>query len=186
MDIPKFYNMNSHHHLYNRGVNRGTIFFEDKDYTYFLRKMKEDKEKYSIMINCYCLLPNHFHLFVKQLTKEHPISKFTGNLTNAYTKGTNKKYGRTGVLFQGRTKNKLIISEDYFIWLCKYILNNPVKAGLANQPEGWEYSSAKEYFGLATMNLTDKDEMLKRFNSIDEFVSFIKTAKVKFDYSLLF
>jgi len=185
MDIPKFYNMNSHHHLFNRGVNRDTIFFEDKDYTYFLRKMKEYKEKYSIMINCYCLLPNHFHLFVKQLTNEYPMSKFTGNLTNAYTKGTNKKYGRTGVLFEGRTKNKLIVSEDHFIWLC-YILNNPVKAGLANQPEEWEYSSAKEYFGLATMNLTDKDEMLKRFNSIDEFVSFIKTEKVKFDYSLLF
>ena len=186
MDTPKFYNMNSYHHLYNRGVNRDTIFFEDKDYAYFLRKMKEYKEKYSVMINCYCLLPNHFHLFVKQLTNVHPIGKFIGNLTNAYTKGTNKKYGRTGVLFQGRTKGKLIADEDYFIWLSKYILNNPVKARLVNQPEEWKYSSAKEYFELTNSNLTDKDEILKRFDTIDEFVSFIKTEKVKFDYSLLF
>ncbi len=178
--------MNSYHHLYNRGVNKGAIFFEDKDYKYFLRKAKEYKQKYSITIICYCLSPNHFHLFVKQLTNEYTIGKFIGNLTNAYTKGTNKKYDRTGVLLQGRSKSKLITDENYFIWLCKYILNNPIKAGLVNQPEEWEYSSAKEYFGLTNSGITDKDEMLKRFDSIDEFVSFIKTEKVKFDYSLLF
>ena len=125
-------------------------------------------------------------MFVKQLTNEYTIGKFIGNLTNAYTKGTNKKYDRTGVLLQCCSKSKLITDENYFIWLCKYILNNPIKAGLVNQPGEWEYSSAKEYFGLTNSGITDKDEMLKRFDSIDEFVSFIKTEKVKFDYSLLF
>ena len=54
MDIPKFYNMNSYHHLYNRGVNKDTIFFEDKDYKYFLRKAKEYKAK--ILNHNYLLL----------------------------------------------------------------------------------------------------------------------------------
>ena len=186
MDTPKFYNMNSYHHLYNRGVNKETIFFEDNDYKYFLRKMKEYKEKYSIRINCFCLLPNHFHLFAKQLTIEYTIGKFIGDLINAYTRGTNKKYGRTGVLFEGKTKSKLIVNESYFIWLCKYILNNPVKAGLVNQPEEWEYSSAREYIDSANVNLTDIKEILSRYKSIDEFISFIKTGEIKFDYELLF
>jgi len=186
MEIPKFYNMNSFHHLYNRGVNKNKIFFEDNDYIYFLRKMKEYKEKYFIKIMCFCLLPNHFHLFVRQMTSTHTIGKFVGDLTNAYTRGTNKKYGRDGVLFQGRTKSKLIIEESYFLWLCKYILNNPVKAGLVKQPEEWSYSSAKDYFELSELCITDTEEMLTRFKCIEEFISFIKTEKAKFDYSLLF
>lgn len=186
MNTPKFYNKNSYHHLYNRGANKNAIFFEDSDYRYFLRKLKEYKEKYSIGINCFCLLPNHFHLFAKQMTNNHTIGKFISDLTNAYTRGTNKKYNRTGVLFEGKTKSKWIADESYFLWLCKYILNNPVKANLVNQPEEWEYSSAKEYFDLPTQNLTDKVEMLNKFNSIDEFISFIKEEKMKFDYSLLF
>ncbi|OGU76923.1 MAG: hypothetical protein A2V93_00365 [Ignavibacteria bacterium RBG_16_34_14] len=186
MYVPKFYNMNSYHHLYNRGVNKGTIFFDDNDYKYFLRKMKEYKEKYSVRINCFCLLPNHFHFFTKQLTNDHTIGKFVGDLTNAYTRRTNKKYDRIGVLFEGKTKSKLISDESYFIWLCKYILNNPVKAGLVNQPEEWEYSSAKEYFNPFIMNLTNTKEILSRFKSIDEFKSFIKIEEVRFSYSLLF
>jgi len=186
MEIPKFYNINSYHHLYNRGVKRDKIFLDDSDYKYFIRKMKEYRTKYLIEVICFCLLPNHFHLFVKQLTNEYTIGKFIGDLTNAYTRGTNKKYGRLGVIFESKTKSKLITDETYFIWLCKYILNNPVKAGLAIKPEGWEYSSANEYFGMTSLNITDKKEMLKRFNSIEEFTSFIKIKEVEFDYSLFF
>lgn len=184
--FPKHYNMNSYHHLYNRGVNKETIFFEDNDYKYFFRKMKEYKEKYLIGIICFCLLPDHFHLFVKQTTNKYTIGKFIGDLTNAYTRGTNKKYNRTGVLLEGKTKSKLLTDENYFVWLCKYILNNPVNAALVKQPEQWEYSSAKESFGLANVGIVDTKEILKRFNSVTEFITFIKTEEIKFDYSLLF
>ena len=186
MDIPKYYNMNSYHHLYNRGVNKETMFFEDNDYKYFLRRMKEYKEKYLIRVICFCLLPNHFHLFVKQLTNKYTVGKFIGDLTNAYTRGTNKKYDRTGVLFEGTTKSKPITNENYFIWLCKYIINNPIKAGLVKQSEQWEYSSFKEFIGITNTNIVDKKEILSRFNSVAEFTTFIKTEEVKFDYSLLF
>ena len=186
MEKQKAYYKNTYHHLYNRGVNKATVFFEDSDYKYFLRKMKEYKEKYFIQIICYCLLPNHFHLFTKQLTDEHTPGKLIGDLTNAYTKGTNKKYDRTGVLFQGKTKSKLIDDESYFVWLCKYILNNPVEAGLVKQVEDWNYSSAKEYINIIPTDLTDTDEILSRFDSIDSFKSFIMNKQEKFDYSKLF
>lgn len=186
MDLPKFYNMNSSHHLYNRGVNKDKIFFDDNDYRFFIKKMKEYKEKHFIKIICFCLLPNHFHLFVKQLTIEHTIGKFIGDLTNAYTKGINKKYGRTGVLLEGRTKSKIITDETYFLWLCKYILLNPVNARLVSQPEEWNYSSAKEYFGSIDSNITDTEEILNKFNSAKDFVEFIKNERTNFDYSILF
>ncbi len=178
--------MNSYHHLYNRGVNRKRIFYDNNDYKYFLKKLGEYKDKYSVRIICYCLLPNHFHLFIKQLTVENSIGKFIGTLTNSYTKAFNKKYDRTGILFEGRTKNKPIINEDYFLWLCKYILKNPVDAGLTKSPEDWKYSSAQEYFNLDEPDITYTKEILDRFNSKKEFIGFINYDKRQFDYSLLF
>lgn len=186
MDTPKFYFINTFHHLYNRGVNKNIIFFEDHDYLYFLKKIKKYKETYYINIISHCIMPNHFHLFVKQTTNKFTIGKFIGDLTNAFTKGINKKYDRAGVLFEGKTKSKLVTDEKYFKWLCKYILNNPVRAGLVSNPEDWKYSSAKKYFGLTDDDLTDTEEIKNRFNSINDLISFIKAEEKKFDYSIFF
>lgn len=181
-----FYYKNTFHHLYNRGVERNKIFLDEGDYQYFLKKLRKYKEECSINMNCYCLLPNHFHLFVKQMTDDFPIGRFISNLTNSYTKGINKKYGRAGVLFEGRTSNRLITDDDYFWELCKYILTNPVKAGLVNKPEDWKYSSARKYFGIAEDFFTDEKEILNKFKSPNEFISFINEKGKAFDYSLLF
>lgn len=186
MEKPKKYYANTYHHLYNRGANRSNIFFDDNDYQYFLRKVNKYKEKYSINILCYCLLPNHFHLFAKQLTNDFTVGKFVGDLANSFTKGMNKKYNRNGTLFQGKTKSKLVDDESYFIWLCKYILNNPVKAELVAKPENWKYSSAKKYFEIAEENISDINEIKNRFKSIDTLKQFIKMEEKKFDYSVLF
>ena len=186
MQKQKNYFINTYHHLYNRGANRNKIFFGNTDYENFLQKLKRYKDKYMIQINCYCLLPNHFHLFVKQLTKEYSIGKFIGDLTNSYTRTVNIKYERSGVLFEGKTKSKIINDESYFLWLCKYILNNPVKALLVKKPEDWQYSSAKEYFGEKDVEYTSTFDILNRFNNIESFKDFINQDTNKFDYSILF
>ena len=186
MDNLKFNYRNTYHHLYNRGIDRNAIFFEEYDYQYFLRKTRECKEKYSVNVNCYCLLPNHFHLFVKQLKNEFSVGRFIGTLTNSYTKGINKKYGRTGMLFEGRTKNKLITDDKYFLFLCKYIINNPVNAGLVKNPEDWKYSSAGKYFDISEDNITDEKEIIEMFKSTDDFVSFVNKKEIVFDYSQIF
>ena len=186
MQKPKNYFINTYHHLYNRGANRNVVFFGNSDYENFLRSLKRYKDKYMIQINCYCLLPNHFHLFVKQLTEEFTIGKFIGDLTNAYTRTINIKYNSSGVLFEGKTKSKLINDESYFLWLCKYILNNPVKVLLVKKPEEWQYSSAKEYFGYKDSEYTYTLEMLSRFSDLNSFKSFINQEENGFDYSNLF
>jgi REP element-mobilizing transposase RayT len=110
-------------------------------------------------------MPNHFHLFVKQTTHDYTIGKYIGDLQNSYTKYINKKYERSGVLFQGPAKTKIIENEDYFIWLFKYILENPCRANFVKYISDWEYSSARDYLGLRKGRLNDMEEISGRFSS---------------------
>jgi putative transposase len=175
------YHKNNYYHLYNRGVHKNKIFFERNDYLFFLRKLKLYKSKYFISIICYCLMPNHFHLFVKQNTTKYTIGKFIGDTTNSYTKTINKKYNLSGVLFQGPTKNKHIDKQEYFIWLCKYILLNPVHSNLVQKAENWEFSCIKDFYGLRKGTLINKKEIIKNFSSTNDFKKFIEEPVDKYD-----
>lgn len=185
MDKPRNFNKNTFHHLYNRGAFQQKIFFEKNDYEYFLRKLKEYKNKHAIKILSYCLMPNHFHLFVNQTTEEQTISKFISGLTNSFTKGINNKYNRTGVLFDGKTKSKLIDDDSYFKWVIKYILENPVKAKIVYRYNEYNFSSAKEMVDNIKTGITDVNELLTYFDSIESFKDFMRDEKQKSDYELL-
>jgi putative transposase len=172
MDSPRYFQEDTYHHLYNRGANKAKIFFDKNDYYYFLKKLKKYNQKYSIEILCYCLMINHFHIFVRQTTQEKSIGNFVGDLTNSYTKTINKKYKRTGVIFEGKTKNKIIYDEDAFTVLAKYILLNPVRAKLVAKFEDWEFSSANELLNGNEDQLTD-DTILRYFKSVQDFKNYI-------------
>ncbi|MGB8316671.1 MAG: transposase [Ignavibacteriaceae bacterium] len=168
MNPPRFFQEDTYHHLYNRGVNRGEIFFDLNDYLFFQRRLLKYKLKYSIKVLCYCLMPNHFHLFVWQTLKDKPLSKFISDLINSYTKSINKKYKRSGVLFESETKNKIIYDEKTYPALVKYILMNPVRANLCRTSEEYEFSSAKEIMKLTPYNITD-EIISNYFESIEKF-----------------
>jgi len=182
MDKPRNFYKNTFHHIYNRGAFKKVIFYDDADYEYFLRKLKEYKDKYFIDILCYCLMPNHYHLFIKQTKEEFSTSKFIADFTNSFTKGMNKKYKRSGVLFEGKTKSKLIKDESYFKWVVKYILENPVKANLSNNFIDYEYSSAKEIMGLNKPIITSVNEFLSFFDSKESFNGFMLDKNQKYSY----
>ncbi len=84
-------------------------------------------------------MPNHFHFFVKQQSEFLKISDFLSALSNSYVKSINKKFKRSGTLFEGKTKSKIITDEHYFIWIIKYIIENPVKAKLVKSVDDWEF-----------------------------------------------
>ena len=176
MNSPRYFLEDTYHHLYNRGANKGKIFFDKNDYYYFLKKLKEYKHKYSIEILCYCLLVNHFHLFVRQTTRDKSIGMFIGDLANSYTKTINKKYKRTGVLFEDKTKNKIIYDENTFTVLTKYILLNPVRADLVNKFEDWEFSSANELLNHTENSITD-NTILTYFKSDEDFKNYISSEE---------
>ena len=179
MNQPRFFQEDTFHHLYNRGANKQKIFFDHFDYRFFKKKLYEYKVKYEMEILCYCLMPNHFHLFVGQTEQNKSIGKFIGDLGNSYTKSINKKYKRSGVLFEGSTKSKIVYEESAFMLLTKYILLNPVRAGLCTNFEDYEFSSAKELMGRSVEEITDKKILAYFENDTTRFEAFVSSADVK-------
>lgn len=129
-------------------------------------------------------MPNHYHLFIKQTTDDKTISKFVSDLSNSFTKGMNKKYKRSGVLFESKIKSKWIEDETYFKWVIKYILVNPVKAGLVKQSFDYEYSSAKELFGMKEETIMDVKTLLSYFDSLNSLKEFIMDEKFISNYEI--
>ena len=182
MDKPRNYYKNSFHHLYNRGANKANIFFENEEYLYFLNRLRHYKDKYKIDILAYCLMPNHFHLFVRQRTEDFTISQFTAALLNSYSKAINKKHQRNGTLFESKTKNKLITDESYFVWIIKYILFNPVKAKIVTNIEDWDFSNAKDLLNLRNGTLTNPKLIESFFQSEKQMINFIRDTKIIVSY----
>jgi REP element-mobilizing transposase RayT len=143
------------YHIFNRGINSQKIFFNDRNYHYFI-KLMESKISSVVNIYAYCLLQNHFHILVKiksekeiRLMFPHKdtievskiISQQFSNMFNSYTQAINKHYGRTGKLFELPFRRKLISSHEQLINTIHYIHNNPVKHGITTIPVIYCFSS---------------------------------------------
>jgi putative transposase len=168
----------SYYHIFNRGINKDLIFFEEANYSYFLQQFKKYVSEY-VDVFSYCLMPNHFHFFIR--VKELGYLPTNTNLTRvekafrdffiSYARSINKGYGRTGALFQYKFKRKEIDSASYYTWLIYYIHANPVKAGLCTGFSEWRWSS---YSSLISRQFTllQRDEVVRWFGSKEEFVGF--------------
>jgi putative transposase len=165
-----------YYHIYNRGAGKGKIFFNDGNYEYLLRLVKQYYQKHGATIIAYCLMPNHYHFLFRQETDE-PLSKFMGVLFNAYVQALNLQQERTGTLFEGRFKHKLVDQWEYLMLLCRYVHRNPVKAGLVAHPEDWAYSNYREWIGLRNGALVDKVFVQDHFPSAGEYVKFVNDVE---------
>jgi REP element-mobilizing transposase RayT len=112
----------------------------------------------AVDIVAYCLMPNHYHFLV--YLKDETLSDAMKSLSLSYTKAINRRFNRSGVLFQGRFQSLQIAQTDYLVNFSRYIHLNPVKAGLVQQPGEWEFSSYLEYAGLRAGTLP-KTEYVK-------------------------
>lgn len=164
--------VNTFFHVYNRGVNKGKIFFSEENYLYFLKKLKKYQDQFQVIIVCYCLMPTHFHLLLKQLAP-YAISKFIGLSLNAYAKAINKQQKRSGHLFEGKYKMKLVAQDNYLIHLSRYMHLNPVLSGLAASPEDWVFSSYRDYIALRSGKLPEPTIILDYFDSIEAYKKFV-------------
>jgi len=161
-----------YYHIYNRGAGKGKIFFNDGNYQYLLRLVKEYYQKHGATIITYCLMPNHYHFLLRQET-EKPLSKFMGVLFNAYVQALNLQQERTGTLFEGRFKHKCVEKCEYLTVLCRYIHLNPVKARLVTRPEDWAYSNYREWIEFRNSELVDKVFVKDHFSNADEYIKFV-------------
>lgn len=173
MEASKYY------HIYNRGVNRETIFKEPKNYLYFLDRYKHHL---SAQVNtlCYCLMPNHFHFFVqmKDDTDDATVTKAFKNFFISYAKAINKGYDRIGSLFQNKFKKKEIDSDAYFSMIIAYLHLNPVRAGLVRQPKDWKFSSYQALISEGSTQVC-RDEVLNWFGGKEAFVKFHQSFQAK-------
>jgi putative transposase len=173
-----------YYHIYDRGNNRENIFLEDLNYMYFLKLF--DKHISPIAeVFCYCLLKNHFHflLRIKDLeeinlcTKVSQTNQFKeiklwqsfSNFFNAYSKAFNKRYKRTGSLFQYKFKRKEITDESYFYRLVHYIHFNPIKHHITDNYKSYKYSSYQAIIGDKPTKIK-KDKVLQWFENKQNFI----------------
>lgn len=159
-------------HVYNRGVDRQQLFFSDFYYTHFLTLTEQFLDQAELRLLGYCLMPNHFHLMVKQL-KSLAISYFMERLAGAYVKTVNVSQKRVGHLLQGRYGIKCVWAESGIPVLANYLHQNPVKAGLVVRPEDWLYSSCREYFNERPAGILDLQEVLSRLDGAPDYRSFL-------------
>ena len=164
---------NECYHIYNRGNNKQPIFFNDGNYIFFIKKIREQLTTYAEII-CYCLMPNHFHIIIqaneKSVTERmsfggKPMQEFAyrvGILLSSYSQAVNKQNNTTGSLFQQKTKAKILSEqiegkqESYLENCFFYVHNNPVEAGLINNLKEWHWSSYLDYIDARKGTLCNK------------------------------
>ncbi len=192
-----------YYHLYNRGNGKREIFHDTEDYSRFvgllyacnqknnfkIDDLKKDQGLFNIdvdgsliSIGAYCLMPNHFHLLVAQ-GQEGNISKYVQKMSTAYVMYYNKKYRRTGSLFEGAFKAEHVDTDEYLRYLFSYIHLNPMKLidRLWKEKDEkdirakqtyileYQYSSAQEYIR--------QDRVQKKILHTEDFPNYFLNTK---------
>lgn len=132
------------HHGMNRGYEGRVIFTDDQDKMAFLDLLGKNSELTRMRILAYCLMDNHYHLVIQNLSGR--MSEFFKQLNGQYGNYFRRRHGGKGYVFQDRYKSILIQDDSYLMLVIAYVLNNPVKAGLVTNYEKYPWSSAGFYF----------------------------------------
>lgn len=179
-----------YYHIFNRGVEKRKIFNNKRDYLRFSNSMillnTENPSKMSferidvdehpldderlVDIIAYCLNSNHFHFILKE-NKENGIATFIKKICTSHAMYFNKKYERSGVLFQGRFKSVHIDSNDLLLYLAVYVSCNS-QVHKIEDAETYAWCSFSEYVGLPSLNICQKDNISSQFKDTDEYKKF--------------
>ncbi|HAH56277.1 MAG TPA: hypothetical protein DCM02_13600 [Flavobacterium sp.] len=173
-----------YYHIYNRGNNGIDLFYDVENYNHFLRLYAKYIDPIAETF-AWCLMKNHFHflVYIKE-TDEIDITKLEysstdkpktvkaskqfSNLFNAYTLAMNKRYNRTGSVFQKNFKRKVVASENYFQKLIYYIHNNPVHHKFTEHIVEYPWSSYGTIISTKETKL-QRQRVIEIFNDLDNF-----------------
>lgn len=199
----KTYIEKGYYHVYNRGVEKRTIFDSDQDYKVFLSYLRQyltppsldsfpnlsqsDQKAYQtkryagvIQLGAYVLMPNHFHLLIKQ-ENISAMKEFLQSLSTRYSVYFNKRYDRVGSLFQGRYKAVTIKTDEQLVHLSRYIHLNPTDLGIPIASlADFKYSSYPNYLGESVRPWLNESMVLTFFqdkrhrNSVKSYVNFVE------------
>lgn len=134
------------YHVTSRGNAKNDIFDSDSDREAFLKILSGIVRRFNWLCHAYCLMDNHYHLLIE--TPEGNLSNGMRQLNGVYTQKYNWLHQKTGHVFQGRYKAILVEKDSYLLELCRYVVLNPVRAGMTEKPEQWLWSSYRFTAGM--------------------------------------
>jgi REP element-mobilizing transposase RayT len=135
------------YHVTSRGNRREDIYLDDDDRETWLALFEQVCQRFNWRCHAYCLMSNHYHIVVE--TIEGNLSKGMRQLNGVYTQYFNRHHGRVGHVFQGRYKGILVEKDSYLLELSRYVVLNPVRAGMVNDAVDWPWSSYRAMVGQA-------------------------------------
>ena len=163
-----------YYHIYNHSIPEQLLFRGEEDYLTCLKLFQRYYNTIDYSILAYCLMPNHYHFLIYQKT-DVPVFVSFRKLWYCYTCYYNKKYERIGTLFANKLQHITIQKQSYLLRLCAYIHLNPVKAGLVNVVDAWQWSNYQEWVGLRNGSLIDREQIKHFFHSVEEYKECIST-----------
>lgn len=192
-----------YYHIYNRGNSKQRIFLDPEDYMHFIGLLYACNQKGNlkignlkkgqtlfdlnrddclVSIGAYCLMPNHFHILTTQVGDEN-ISNFMQKLSTAYSMYFNKKYQRTGSLFEGKFKAQHLDTDRYLKYIFSYIHLNPVKliqsdwkeVGIKNQGEAFAYLNTYRYSSY--LDFLEEGRTQGKILNMDVFPKYFSSKK---------
>ncbi len=177
------------HHIIARGIDRKSIFKAQEDKDHFLQRLKKLLEESDFKVYAWCIMENHFHLLLQ--TGKVPLSTIMRKLLTGYAVNYNRKYKRTGHLFQNRYKSILCEKDAYLLRLVRYIHLNPVKANIIQVEElgCYTWTSHQDLIQSSETSFIERDEILLYFGNkkplaLSKYKQFIQEGvnlKEKFD-----
>ena len=160
------------YHIMLRGINQQQIFEDEEDNLRFLETLFKYKQQCGYEIYAYCLMGNHVHILLKE--GEENLTLVLKRIAGSYVYWYNWKYHRSGHLFQDRFKSEPVEDDIYFLTVIRYIHQNPIKAGICQNIDGYKFSSYNEYVNKANLidaefcfGIIDKEQFIEfnnRFN----------------------
>lgn len=133
------------YHITSRGNEQKVVFKSKRDREKFLEYLESATQRYDALIHAYCMMDNHYHLLLE--TPSANLPQIMRHINGAYTTYFNIKRKRSGHLFQGRYKAILVEVDEYAKELSRYIHLNPVRAGMVDKPDAYQWSSYPYYIG---------------------------------------
>lgn len=155
------------YHVTSRGNRREEIYLDDKDREGYLELLGEVCERYNWTVHAYCLMTNHYHVLVE--TPDANLSKGMRQLNGVYTVRFNRRHGRDGHVFQGRYKAVIVQKDSHLLELSRYVVLNPVRAGMVNEAGAYRWSSYRAMVGDGSISpWLDADWLLAQFGTTKE------------------
>lgn len=159
------------YHVMMRGVNRQAIFENDGDRLHFMSVLKECKEISGFRLHAFCLMPNHLHFLIEPAGE--PLDLVFRRIGIRYAVWYNRKHQRAGHLFQDRFRSENVENDLYYMTVLRYILQNPMKAGLEPHLGTYRWSSYPAY-AKGTGSITDTQYATELFGTRESLIDFVR------------